>query len=241
MSWLQRLFGRRRMEEQLERELRFHLDEHAADLVARGLSPEEARRKAMLALGGAEQVKEQCRDARGTRWLEDGLQDARYAVRTLRKQPGFAAVVLLTLALGTGATTVVFTVVNGVLLKPLPYPAPDRLVALSEQTDKATQYGNRWAFAYPNFLDCRRESRTLAMAAWRFSVGTVSEQGKAEYVSGRQISPELFSILGIRLLHGRAFLTEEEQPGAAPVIIIGHSVWQRLRGGSQNAIGQPLI
>ena len=241
MSWLQRLFGRRRMEEQLERELRFHLDEHAADLVARGLSSDEARWQAMLALGGAEQVKEQCRDARGTRWLEDGLQDARYTVRTLRKQPGFAAVVLLTLALGTGATTVVFTVVNGVLLKPLPYPEPDRLVALSEQTDKPTQYGNRWAFAYPNFLDCRRESRTLDMAAWRFSVGTVSEQGKAEYVSGRQISPDLFSVLGIRLLRGRAFLAEEDQPGAAPVVIIGHGLWQRLRGGSASVIGQPLV
>jgi predicted permease len=241
MNWWQRLWSRGRMEEQLERELRFHLDEHVADLVARGLSPREARRQAMLALGGAEQVKEQCRDARGTRWLDDGLQDVRYAARTLWKQPGFAAVVLLTLALGTGATTVVFTVVNGVLLKPLPYPEPDRLVALHEETDKATQYGNRWAFAYPNFLDCSRGSRTLAMAAWRFSVGTVSEQGKAEYVSGRQISPELFSVLGVRLQQGRAFLPDEDHPGGAPVVIIGHSLWQRIRGGSASAIGKPLV
>src|SRR5260370_26121167 len=163
------------MEERLEKELRFHLDQHAADLIARGHDPVEALRLARLHLGGPEQVKEGCRDARGTRWLEDLAQDLRYALRTLRRNPGFAAVALLTLALGGGATTVMFTVINGVLLKPLPYPEPDRLVTLHEQTDFSTQYGNQWAFAYLNFLDCKRESRSLAMAAWRYSAGTVSQ------------------------------------------------------------------
>src|SRR5207237_10650988 len=130
MNWWQRLLRRRKMEDQLEKELRFHLDEHAGELIAQGPCPNEARRQARLALGGPEQVKENCRDARGTRWLEDLLQDFRYAIRTLRKQPGFAAVALLTLALGSGATTVMFTVINGVLLKPLPYPEPNRLVTL---------------------------------------------------------------------------------------------------------------
>src|ERR1700674_2132325 len=138
MTWWRRLLRRRKMEDQLEKELRFHLDQHASELIAQGRSPAEARRQARLALGGPEQVKENCRDARGTRWLEDLLQDFRYAIRTLRRQPGFAAVALLTLALGSGATTVMFTVVNGVLLKPLPYPEPDRLVTLSEQTEKVT-------------------------------------------------------------------------------------------------------
>ncbi len=130
MTWWQRLWRRTKMEEQLEKELRFHLDQQASELIARGHSPNEARRQARLALGGPEQVKENCRDARGTRWLEDLLQDFRYAIRTLRKQPGFAAVALLTLALGSGATTVMFTVINGVLLKPLPYPEPNRLVTV---------------------------------------------------------------------------------------------------------------
>src|SRR6266478_3056134 len=135
MTWWQRLWRRTKMEEQLEKELRFHLDQHASELIARGHSPNQARRQARLVLGGPEQVKENCRDARGTRWLEDLLQDFRYAIRTLRTQPGFAAVALLTLALGSGATTVMFTFINGVLLKPLPYSQPDKLLSMQEQTD----------------------------------------------------------------------------------------------------------
>jgi predicted permease len=241
MTLWNRLRGRKKMEEQLEKELRFHLDQHAADLIAQGIDPEEARREARLAFGGPAQVKEKCRDARGTRWLEDLLQDFRYAFRTLRQRPGFAAVALLTLALGIGATTIMFTLINSVLLKPLPYPEPERLLRLQEQTEKPTQYGNLWAFAYPNFLDCKRQSRALNMAAWRYSGGTVSEHGKAEYVDGREVSSNLFSVLGVTFLQGRAFLPEEDRPGAAPVIIVSHSLWQRLFGGSHGAIGTSLL
>jgi putative ABC transport system permease protein len=228
------------MEEQLEKELRFHLEQHAADLVAGGLDAGEARRQARLALGGPEQVKEGCRDARGTRWVEDLGQDIRYAVRVMGQKPGFTAVALCTLALGIGAATVMFTVVNGVLLKPLPYAQPDRLVRLQEQTDWSTHWGRLWSFTYPNFLDCRRESRSVEMAAWRLGGGMITKPGDAEYADGREISSELFSVLGVPLARGRAFLPEEDRPGAAPVAIIGYAVWQRRFAGSAAAIGMPL-
>jgi putative ABC transport system permease protein len=241
MNWWQRLWRRAQLEEQLEKELRFHLDQHAADLIARGLHPAEARRQARLALGGPEQVSENCRDARGTRWLDDLWQDLRYALRTLSQKPGFAAVALCTLALSSGATTVMFTLVDGVLLKPLPYREPDRLVMLQEQTEQATRWGNLWAFAYPNFLDCRRESRSLTLAAWRYGGGTVTGSGESEYVDGRHISSGLLSVLGVTPSTGRAFLPEEDRPGAAPVVIISHGLWQRRFGASPSAIGAPLI
>jgi predicted permease len=230
------------MEEQLEKELRFHIDQHAADLIAGGQHPDEARRQARLALGGPEQVKEQCRDARGTRWLEDLWQDFRYALRTLRQKPGFAAVTLATLALGIGATTVMFTVVNGVLLKPLPYPDPSRLVAVHGQTEtwNVALYGQQ-NLAYYDFLDCQHDSRLLALAGWLYNAGTMSEPGEAEHVEEFQASSNLFSVLGVPLFLGRAFLPEEDRAGGAPVAILGYSLWQRRFGGSPAAIGASLV
>jgi predicted permease len=227
------------MEAQLDKEVRFHLDQHTSDLIRQGHAPEEARRQARLAFGGPEQVKEECRDVRGTRWLEDLWQDVRYAVRALRQRPGFAAVALLTLALGSGGTTVMFAVMNGVLLKPLPYPEPDRLVALHEQADT---HGDPWGVAYLNFLDCERASRTVApMAAWAYAGGTVSEPGDAEYVTGREISSALFSVLGVPPARGRAFVPEDDRPGAAPVVIISDRLWQRRFDRSIAAVGRSLV
>src|SRR5687767_9133429 len=122
MNWWSRLLGRKRLEEQLEKELRFHLDQHAEELIARGCTPEQARREARLALGGFEPVKEKCRDARGTRWLEELARDTRHAFRTFRQNPGFGVIAVSILALGVGATTVMFAVVHGVLLEPLSFP-----------------------------------------------------------------------------------------------------------------------
>jgi predicted permease len=241
MTWWQRLWRRTQMEEQLDKEMRFHLDQHTNELIAQGHSPEDARRQARLALGGPEQVKEKCRDARGTRWLEDLAQDFRFALRMLRKNPGFAAVALLTLALGSGATTVMFTVVNGVLLRPLPYPDPSKLLALQERTDKANRFGNLWSFTYPNFLDCQRESQSLDMAAWRFGGGAIREPEKAEYVEGREISSGLFSVLGVTLERGRVFSPEEDRLGGSPEILISHRLWQRLFGGNAAALNSSLV
>jgi predicted permease len=234
-----RLFQRKRVEEQLDKELRFHLDQHTADLIAKGHTSEEAARTARLALGGPEYVKETCRDVRGTRWLDDALQDGRYAWRALWQRPGFAAATLCTLALGIGATTVMFTVLDGVLLKPLPYPDPERLVAVSAHTDR---YGDQWGISYPNFLDTERQARALApLAAWTYVGGTIGQPGDTEYVDGRLISAQLFSVFKVTLFQGRPFLADEDRPGGAPVAIISHELWQRRYGGRPSAIGLPLL
>jgi predicted permease len=229
------------MEEQLEKEMHFHLEQHANELIASGVSPAEARRRARMALGGPEQVKEECRDARGTRWLEDFWQDLRYAMRTLGQHPGFAAVAILTLALGIGASTVMFTVVNGVLLRPLPYPQPDKLAAVHGHTDdwNAELFGEQ-NVAYPDFLDCERESRSLMLAGSLFDGGTISGSGLPEYVDLQEITSNLFSVLRVDLVQGRAFLPEEDRTGAAPVMILGYSFWQRHFAGKPDVLGTSL-
>jgi len=241
MSWWGRLWRTRRMEEQLEREVQFHLEQHAADLMALGVNPAEARRQARLAIEGPEQVKEMCRDARGTRWALDFWQDVRYAVRMLAKRPGFTAVALSTLGLGIGAVTVMFTLIDGVLLKPLPYSHPERLVRLREQTEKATAYGNIWAFAYPNYQDVRAEVKSLDAAGWRFTSAILSKPGDAENVNGLQISANFFTVVGVPVYRGRLFTPEDDRAGAPPVTIISYAVWQRRFAGSEDAIGKPVV
>jgi hypothetical protein len=247
MSWWNRLLHKSRMEEQLDKELRFHIDQNAADLVARGYDPTEARRQARLTLGGPEQVKEDCRDARGTRWLEDIAQDAIYALRALRQRPGFAAVVLSTLALGIGTTTVMFTVINGVLLKPLPYLDPTRLVAVNGHTDSLRVAGfDRQNLAYYDFLDLQQDSRSIELAGWVFNTGTLSQSREgqevnAEHVDEFQASHNLFSVLGVPLFRGRVFLPEEDRPGGTPVVILGYSFWQRRFFGNPALLGMTVV
>jgi predicted permease len=241
-NWGQRLLRRNKLEEQLDKEMRFHLDQHADDLIARGCEPEEARRRASLALGGPEQVKEECRDARGTRWVEDMWRDLRYAVRMLRQKPGFAAVALATLALGIGATTVMFTVINGVLLTPLPYPDPGRLVAVNGHADTLSVAGfELQRLAYYDFLDFQRESRSLELGGWVYTFGTLSEPGEAEHVVEFQASSSLFSVLGVPLYRGRAFLPEEDRGGGAPVVILGYGLWQRRFAGNDAVLGTAVV
>jgi predicted permease len=238
MTWWRRVWRQTALERELDQELRFHIEQHAIDLVARGVDPRDALRRARLDLGGPEQVKEECRDVRGTRWLNDLLYDVKFAVRGFRKLPGFAAVALVILSLGIAATTVMFTVINGVLLRPLSYPEPDRLVAVHTSTEA---FGETWGFSYPDFTDLRDATHALTTAAWTYGGGTITEPGTPEYVNARQISAELFTVLGVPLVHGRAFGPEEDRPGAAPVAIISYDVWQRRFGGNASAVGQRMV
>ena len=221
----------------LERELSFHLEQHAADLIARGRAPETAKREAKLALGGSEQVKEGCRDVRRTRWLDDLQRDFRYAIRTVRREPGFAGAIVLILALGIGATSAMFAVINGVLLRPLAYPASDRLVSLRGFTEKA---GQNWGFSKPDFDDLQSASRTISLAAWAYGGGTLSAPGEPEYLRGRKVSAQLVQVLGVSLLSGRGFQSHDDRPGGRPVAVISYGLWQRRFGGEASAIGASL-
>ena len=240
---LRALFRRTAVEAELDDQLRAHLQSQIAKYEAAGLPSAEAARRARLSLGGLEQIKEDCRDARGTRWLEDFAQDLRYALRTLRQKPGFAVVALLTLALGCGATTLMFTLINGVLLKPLPYPSPQQLVAVNAHSESwNTEVYGEQNVAYPDFLDCQRNVRSLKFAGVLFNGGTLSEPGDPEYVDDlREISSNLFSVLRVNLAQGRAFLPEEDRPGATPVMILGHSFWQRHFAGRSDALGTGVV
>ena len=223
---------------EIDEELQFHIDRQVESYTRAGLDGAAAARRARLEFGGIEQVKEDVRDAGRTRWMDDVLRDTRYAFRMFRRLPGFAALALLILALGVGATTVMFTVIDSVLLRPLAFPDSDRLVTVHGLTDAL---GESWGASYPDFVDARRDSRTLMMAAWRYSGGTISAPGDPEYVSARQISAALFDILGVRLSLGRPFRPEDDHAGGPPLAIISHSLWQRLFGGSLSVIGQQLV
>ena len=159
-------------------------------------------------------------------------------MRMLRARPGFAAVAIVTLALGIGASTVMFTVVNGVLLRPLPYPEPEKLIAVHGHTEtwNAKLYGEQ-NVACPDFLDFQRESHFLILGGSIFNDGTVSGSSDPEHVDFQEISSNLFSVLRVNPAQGRAFLPEDDRPGAAPVAILSYKFWQRHFGGRAEALG----
>ena len=161
-------------------------------------------------------------------WLDDLRLDVGYALRSLRQRPGFAAFALLILALGVSATTVMFTVIDGVLLRPLPYPNPDRLLVVHSINEG---FGEVWGFSNPDITDIGRSSRSLATAEWTYGGGTINHAGETEYVQGRLISARLLGVLGVTPVQGRAFRPDENQKGGPPVAMISYGLWQRRFGG----------
>ena len=234
---LRSLFRRKSAETELDHELRFHLEQQTEKYATSGLSRDEALRRARLAFGGFDQVKEECREARGVHLMETLLQDVRFGLRMLRKSPGFTSVALLTLALGIGANTAIFSVVYGVLLRPLPYQDPARLIVLNETTPKVGAV----SVSYPNFLDWRAQSRAFsrmsAVGNLTFNLAGVSQP---ENISGEAVSPDFLSMLGVRPLLGRDFARSEEKAGTAPVVLVSYQLWQSHLGGDPNAIDRTI-
>ena len=232
------LLRRGSVERELDDELRFHLDKQADKHVAAGLTPEQAARRARLELGGLDRTKLECREARGVTLVEHLVQDVRYGLRKLRRSPGFTAIALLTLALGIGANTALFSVVNGVLLSSLPYPEPDQLVTLHQSKPNFAT----GSVPFANFRDWRDQSRSFTgMAIHRPYAFSLTGERTAEIVRAELVSSEFFSLLGVAPVLGRGFARGEDEVGAAPVALLGASLWQRRFGGSPDILGHTLV
>jgi putative ABC transport system permease protein len=228
---------RRAAETELEDELRFHFERQLEKYLRSGLTREEAMRRVRMEFGGLEQVKEECRDARGVQLIEALFHDVRYAMRTLRKSPGFAGVALFTVALGIGATTAIFSVVYGVLLRPLPFKDSAGLVVLNETTPQVGMV----SVSYPNFLDWRAQSRAFSeMSAVSGLHYNLAGTGQPENIAGLAVSPNFLSIVGVRPLLGRGFTAAEEKAGTAPVVLLSYALWQSHFGADRNAIGRSI-
>ena len=214
LAWIQSLASRtrswlspRQVEQDFEHELEVHLDLLADEYVRRGMAPEEARRNARIRLGGNAQLREINRELRGLRLIETFLQDTHYAIRMLRKNPGFTAVAVLTLALGIGANTAIFSVVNAVLLEPLPYPNPSQLVNLSEA--RAQQGISSTGASYLDLQDWREQSRTFShLAGEGLHQLTLTGRGEPMVVSTVVVTSDFFSLLEVKPLLGRALFPE---------------------------------
>jgi predicted permease len=235
------LFDRQKADQELDEELRYHVEQKTQQYMAAGMDPHEARRAALLEIGGLEKRKEECRDARQITWLQDFLQDIHYGLRILRKSPGVTFVVVIALALGVGANTSIFCVVNGSLLRPLPVPSPEQITVLAIQ-QKDAPVGSS-GFSYPEFVDFRKQANTvadifgIALGTVQFTANDHSEECSANYVSGN-----FFAALGLQPAAGRLYVpSEAETPGEPLLVVLGYGYWQKRFHGDPRAIGMQIL
>jgi predicted permease len=244
-SWFPALAARFRLlrswrsaEARVEDEFRFHIEMEAARREREGASSEEARRLALAAFGGVERHKEEMRDSRGTRWLGDLRQDIHFAVRTLARRPGFALMALLTIAIGIGATTAVFTLANAVLFRPLPVPEPDRLVAVTEHRVGAVSQGLEGThLPYDRYVQYRDASSAIfsGLAAQKWTSFSLRAIGDAVPVRGTLTSGNYFSVLGVRPALGRFFTHDGDR-----WVVVSYRFWRTQMAGDSSAIGRPV-
>ena len=202
-----------------------------------GMSADEARRRALVQLGGVAQTRQTHREQQGLPWIEILAQDVRFGWRMLRKSPGFTVVAVATLALGIGANTALFSIVDGVLLHSLPFTRPGELVAVHQSKPNFEEGSISW----PNFLDWKRENRTLAaLAVERQTNFTLTGAGRPEQLFGDYVSADFFSLLGIKSVAGRLFAHDEDEPGRAPVALISAGLWKRKFGEDRGVIGKAM-
>jgi predicted permease len=219
------------MESEMDTELRFHMEAYAADLVRSGVAPAEAMRRARVEFGGIDRAKEECREARGVHFLETLAQDVRYGVRTLRKSPGFTVLAVLTLALGIGSATAIFSVVYGVLLRPLPYADSNRIMAVFEVNPK----GGHSRLADPNFDDFRDQNRSFqSIAKYGDDVASVSGGSQPTRTTVATVSPEFLKVLGVEPILGRDFGASDAKKGAGRTVLVSYGYWRQDLGSPQD-------
>ncbi len=238
MNWFSKLFSRRRFYSDLSAEMQEHLREKFDALIASGMSREEAARTARREFGNTTLLEERSREVWQWPSLESFLADIRFAFRMLCKSPGFTAIAIITLALGIGANTALFSIVNGVLLNPLSFPDPDRLVTVAASKPN---FGPRGSISYPNFLDWHRINQCFSYFAVSRSSGyLLTGVGNAEGLDAAMVTSDFFPMLGVKPVLGRYFTAEEDQIGLAHVVAISTDLWQRKFGSSPDVIGKGI-
>ncbi len=235
---LRALLRRTSAEAELDDELRFHLERQVDKLTAAGLPRDQAMRRARLDFGGVEQVKEDCRHARGTRGLERLGQDLRLGGRLLMKSPGFTVVAVATLALALGANAAIFSIVDAVLIRPLPYADPHRLVWMfCQRVDRA-----KAPFSIADFDDYRRQGRSVQdLAAFSTWGANLTGEGRAERLQGIKITGNFLGALGVRPVLGRGIEPADDTPAAAPAVVVTYGLWQRLLGADPRVTGRTIL
>ena len=234
---LRSMFMGSRLDDEAREEIAAHLERQIALNRASGMPVDEARRAARVDVGQLPQLGEACRDARGLAWWDALRSDTRYAFRQIRKRPGFSAAAIVTLALGVGATTAVFAVVDAVILRPLPYPASERLYSLYEVNSRANV--GRTRVTALNFLDWQQHSQAFSgMAAHAGTGFSLTGQGDPAFVLGQLVTTNLFDVLGVRPAIGRTFMPHEGEAGSHRVAIVTHALWMRHFGGDASVVGR---
>ncbi len=241
-AWLLRLgefFHQEGRDREFDDEIQSHLEFHIEDNLRSGMTPDEARKNAIIKLGGIEQTKQKYRERRGLPELDSFLKDLRYGLRQLRKSPGFVLVAVLTLALGIGATTAIFSVVHAVLLRPLPYRQPEQIVTIWQNNVKAGVTRNEVSPA--NFLDWREQSQSFETISGIEPFGfAIVDNGEPERFAAALVSSGFFETLGAKALRGRTFSPEEYKPGNDRVVVLSYGLWQRRFGGNPELLGRTL-
>ncbi len=243
MRWLLNPFRRRDMEPQLDAELRFHIEEQVQALLAQGIAEDEARRRVRLEFGGLDQIKEECRDVRPLHWAADFIRDVRFGARSFLRAPNFAAVAILTLTIGIGATTAVYTAIESMVIRPLPFPDPDRLVWIRDQVPSLGITANEIRMS--EFRAWREQTTSIEdIAAYNAFFAHLSYnltgRGEPERLSGVEVSSSLFRLLGVKPTVGRVFSGDEELPKAARVVLLTDGLWRRRFAANPDILGQPL-